>query len=267
MLKVGISASFMHPDQPRRLFQGMTLQYIEQNVAHWLMQRQVLAFMVPSPDGTTRRAGSAVTVADYARELDALVLMGGSDVCPETYGEVALKPEWNGDRIRDQYEIALLRAFVDEGKPVLGVCRGAQVINVAQGGTLYQDIPTQRPDALRHRSQELYEKNCHATSIVAGSGLAALYPDTPLVKTNSVHHQAVQDLGRDLVVEAWSEPDRIVEAIRWTGPSYLFGAQWHPEFHPPDDPSFIDDTPLLDDFLAAARRRETAAAVVREPVA
>lgn len=258
MLKIGISASFMHADQPRLIFQGMTLQYIEQNVAHWLMQRHVLAFMVPSPDGVTRRAGSAVTVADYASALDGLVLMGGSDVCPATYGETAIKPEWNGDRIRDDYEIALLRAFAAQGKPVLGVCRGAQVINVAMGGTLYQDIPTLRPDALRHRSQALYEKNSHATSIVPGTGLAALYPGVGLVKTNSVHHQAVKDLGRDLVVEAWSEPDRIVEAIRWTGPSYIVGVQWHPEFHPPGDATFIDDTPLLDDFLATAQEHHDA---------
>ncbi|HQR10636.1 MAG TPA: type 1 glutamine amidotransferase [Casimicrobiaceae bacterium] len=259
MLKVGISASFMHGDQPRTLFQGKTLQYIEQNVAHWLMQRDVLALMVPSPDGETRRPGSGVTVDDYARELDALVLMGGSDVCPDTYGEKALDPAWNGDRIRDVYEIALLRAFVALGKPVLGLCRGAQVINVAMGGTLYQDIPTQCPDALRHRMQSIYDRNCHATSIVAGSGLAALYPGATLVKTNSVHHQGVKDLGRELAVEAWSEPDRMVEAIRWTGTSYLVGVQWHPEFHPPGDTSFIDDTPLLDDFLAAATRHKSAA--------
>ena len=259
MLKVGISASFMHGDQPRTLFQGKTLQYIEQNVAHWLMQRDVLALMVPSPDGETRRPGSGVTVDDYARELDALVLMGGSDVCPDTYGEKALDPAWNGDRIRDVYEIALLRAFVALGKPVLGLCRGAQVINVAMGGTLYQDIPTQRPDALRHRMQSIYDRNCHATSIVAGSDLARLYPGAALVKTNSVHHQGVKDLGRELAVEAWSEPDRVVEAIRWTGASYLVGVQWHPEFHPPGDTSFIDDTPLLDDFLATATRHKSAA--------
>lgn len=259
MLKAGISASFFHSDQPRAIFQGMTLQYIEQNVAHWLMQRDALALMIPSPDGSTRRAGSRVTVADFARELDCLVLMGGSDVCPATYGEATLKPQWNGDRIRDEYEIALLRAFVAAGKPVLGLCRGAQVINVAQGGTLYQDIPTQRPDALRHRMQSIYDRNCHATSIVPGSGLSRLYPGVTVVKTNSVHHQAVKDLGRELAVEAWSEPDRVVEAIRWTGPSYLAGVQWHPEFHPPGDASFIDDTPLLDDFLATAERHKSAA--------
>ncbi len=121
----------------------MTLQYIEQNVAHWLMQREVLAFMVPSPEGRTRRAGSKASLAAYAQELDGLVLMGGSDVCPESYGEKALRPEWNGDRIRDEYEIALLREFMALSKPVLGVCRGAQVINVGLGGTLYQDIGTQ----------------------------------------------------------------------------------------------------------------------------
>ncbi len=259
MLKVGISASFFHGEEPRRVFPGMTLQYIEQNVAHWLMQREALALMVPSPDGATRRAGSRVSVADYARELDALVLMGGSDVCPASYGESPLAPAWNGDRIRDDYEIALLRAFMQQGKPVLGLCRGAQIINVAMGGTLYQDIATQRPDALRHRLQELYAKNCHAASLVPGSGLAALYPAVGVFKVNSVHHQAVKDLGRELAVEAWSEPDRLVEAIRWRGPSYVVGIQWHPEFHPPGDASWFDDTPLLDDFLGTATRHKSAA--------
>jgi putative glutamine amidotransferase len=259
MLKIGVSASFFHSDEPRAIFQGKTLQYVEQNVPHWLMQRDVLALMVPSPDGSTRRATSRVTVADFAAELDALVLMGGSDVCPETYGEIAMNPAWNGDRVRDDYEIALYRAFVAAGKPVLGLCRGAQLINVAQGGTLYQDIPTQRPDALRHRMQSIYDKNCHATSLVPGSGLAALYPRQTLFKTNSVHHQAIKDLGRDLAIEARAEPDHMVEAIRGTASSYVVGVQWHPEFHPEDDATFIDDTVLLDDFLATAARHKSAA--------
>ena len=259
MLKIGISACFFHEDPQRPVFKGMTLQYIEQNVAHWLMQRDVLAFMVPSPEGRTRRAGSRTTVEAYADELDGLVLMGGSDVCPETYGETALKPEWNGDRVRDEYEIGLLRAFMALRKPVLGVCRGAQIINVAQGGTLWQDIATQLPHALNHRNWAIYEQNCHATSFVAGSGLAKLYPGATVVKTNSIHHQGLKDIGRDLAVEARSEPDRIVEAIRHTGRGYVFGVQWHPEFHAPDDPSFLDDTPILDEFLAAASAHKSAA--------
>jgi putative glutamine amidotransferase len=258
VLKIGISASFFHADPQRPVFKGMTLQYIEQNVAHWLMQRDVLAFMIPSPHGGTRRESSRVTLDAYANELDGLVLMGGSDVCPETYGERALRPEWNGDRLRDDYEIALLDTFVRHRKPVLGICRGAQIINVAFGGTLYQDLATQLPGALKHRDWSIYERNCHATSLVPGTSLAKLYPGATLVKTNSVHHQAVKDLGRHLVVEAWSEPDRVAEAIRWTGPTYVLGVQWHPEFHPPGDDSFIDDTPLLDDFLHHARLHKAA---------
>jgi putative glutamine amidotransferase len=260
MIRIGISASFFHADPDRPIFKGMTLQYIEQNLAHWLMQREALALMIPSPEGHTRRAASKVTLDAYAEALDALVLMGGSDVCPQTYGEQPLKPEWNGDRIRDEYEIGLLNAFMALGKPVLGVCRGAQLVNVAMGGTLWQDLATQVPHALNHRNWSIYEANAHATAIVPGSGLAKLYPGRPgIVKTNSIHHQAVRELGRNLVVEAWSEPDRIVEAIRWLGPSYVFAVQWHPEFHPPGDRTFIDDTPILDDFLATAARHKQAA--------
>ena len=154
----------------------MTLQYIEQNVAHWLMQRDVLAFMVPSPEGRTKRPGSRATVDAYAEELDGLVLMGGSDVCPESYGEKALKPEWNGDRIRDDYEIGLLRAFMTLRKPVLGVCRGAQVINVAQGGTLYQDLATQA--AACAQPPQLGDLRAELPRDVdrAGQRLARLYP-------------------------------------------------------------------------------------------
>jgi putative glutamine amidotransferase len=259
MLKIGISACFFHEDPQRAIFKGMTLQYIEQNVAHWLMQRDVLAFMVPSPEGRTKRPGSTATVDAYAAELDGLVLMGGSDVCPESYGEKALQPAWNGDRIRDDYEIALLRAFMALGKPVLGLCRGAQIVNVAQGGTLWQDLATQVPGTLNHRNWEIYAANCHATAIVPETGLANLYPGVTIVKTNSIHHQAVKALGRDLVVEAQSEPDHVVEAIRYTGPGYVFAVQWHPEFHAPDDPSFLDDTPILDEFLSTAARHKAAA--------
>jgi putative glutamine amidotransferase len=116
--------------------------------------------------------------------------------------------------------------------------------------------------ALNHRNWAIYAENCHATSFVPGATLARLYPGVSVVKTNSIHHQAIRQLGRDLVVEAWSEPDRIVEAIRHKGPGYVFAVQWHPEFHAPDDPSFLDDTPILDDFLAAAAQHKDAAFAV-----
>lgn len=199
------------------------------------------------------------TLRELYERVDGVLVPGGVDMDPATYGEEPHPKLGNLDPARDRTELMLARWAVEDKKPFLGLCRGAQVLNVAQGGTLWQDIPSQLPHALRHRMQSLYERNCHATSIVTGSGLARLYPEHALVKTNSVHHQAVRTLGRELVIEAWSEPDRGVEAIRWTGPSYLFGVQWHPEFHPPGDASFIDDTPLLDDFLATAAARKGAA--------
>ena len=89
--------------------------------------------------------------------------------------------------------------------------------------------------------------------------LNSIGPNGVNALVNSIHHQAIKDVGRDLVVEAWSEPDRVVEALRSTGTAYVFAVQWHPEFHAPGDPSFIDDTPILDDFLAAAREHKAAA--------
>ena len=259
MLKIGISACFFHADPQRPIFKGMTLQYIEQNMAHWIMQKDALALMIPSPDGHTRRPSSTVSASHYAHELDALVLMGGSDVAPESYGQTALAPEWRGDRIRDEYEIALLEAFIAEGKPVLGICRGLQVINVAFGGSLYQDIASQLPCALNHRNWDIYHGNHHATAIVPESRLATLYRGVTLAKTNSIHHQCVKALGRDLSIEAWSEPDRVVEAIRWNGPSYVFAVQWHPEFHDRSAQSFIDDGPILEEFLREAGQVRSAA--------
>ena len=254
MLKIGLSACFFHADPQRPIFKGKTLQYMEQSIAHWVMSADVMAVMIPSPEGDTRRGN--VKVADYARELDGLVLQGGADVSPQSYGEEALRPEWRGDRIRDLYEIDLLRAFTDAGKPVLGVCRGAQLINVAFGGTLYQDIATQRPGALVHRNWDIYDQNFHSLRFAPGSGLAKHYATDRAYKVNSVHHQAVKDLGRDLAIEARAEVDGMVEAVRHTGPDWVLGVQWHPEFHDPADPSLLDDQPILDEFLGACEGRK-----------
>jgi putative glutamine amidotransferase len=251
-LKIGISACFMHPDPARQLFTGKTLQYVEQSIAHWVMSTGALAVMIPSPSGATQRGD--VTLDDYAQWLDGLVLHGGADVSPLSYGEQPLQERWAGDRIRDEYEIDLVRAFERHGKPVFGVCRGLQLLNVAFGGTLYQDIGTQCPQALVHRDTAVYDRNFHTVRIQPGTRLAQLYPAGGRYKVNSIHHQAVKELAAPFVVEAVSDEDGIVEALRRPDPSqpYLAAVQWHPEFHEPGADT-IDDAALLEDFLAAAR--------------
>ena len=250
-LKIGISACFFHADPTRPIFTGKTLQYVEQSIAHWVMSSGAMAVMIPSPAGDTQRGD--VTLDDYADWLDGLVLEGGSDVWPGSYGETPIEARWSGDRIRDDYEKALVAAFERVGKPVLGVCRGLQLLNVAYGGTLYQDIGTQRPEARVHRDAAIYDRNFHDVEFVAGSALASLYPNMKTAKVNSVHHQGIKDLAPGFVVEATSPDDGIIEAIRRPaalGKSYIAAVQWHPEFHRAEWGT-LDDTPILNDFLRA----------------
>lgn len=146
-LKIGIAARIYHPGPRSVGIQSRTLQYLEQSVAHWVMSRDVLVLMVPTVDKEGIIHRSNIRLSDYAKHLDGLVLQGGSDIAPESYGEAPLKPEWAGDRVRDVYEMELLHEFIEAGKPVLGICRGLQLINIALGGTLYQDISSQMQGA------------------------------------------------------------------------------------------------------------------------
>ena len=252
VLKIGVSPRIFHPQPDARGLQSKTLQYLEQSVAHWVMSRDVLVFMVPTVDKDGLLHRSNIRVADYARVLDGLVLQGGADVSPGSYGEEPLRQDWAGDRVRDVYEIELVHEFIEAGKPVLGICRGAQLINVALGGSLYQDVATQLPESQRHVTDE-YEKNLHEIRFAPGSGLARLYRGIERPHVTSIHHQSIKALGRGLKAEAWSEPDGIVEAVRGAGPGYVFAVQWHPEFHHAGNQGALDCAPILEEFLAAAR--------------
>ena len=148
----------------------------------------------------------------------------------------------------------LLHEFMEAGKAVLGICRGAQLINVALGGTLFQDIATQVETAGPHVHAD-YDRHSHAIEWAADSGFAKLYPGVTSGDVVSIHHQSINALGRGLRVEARSTSDGIIEAIRLEGRPYVLGVQWHPEFHPPGSPTLMDCTPILDEFLNAARGR------------
>jgi gamma-glutamyl-gamma-aminobutyrate hydrolase PuuD len=252
-LRIGVSARIYHPRPDGVGVFSRRLQYLEESLAHWVMTRDALVVMVPTVNRDGLLHPSNVTLCDYAQQLDGLVLQGGADVAPQTYGETPLRPEWEGDRARDVYELELLHAFVDAGKPVLGICRGCQLLNVAFGGTLHQDVETTVPNAHRHVSPD-YDAHRHAVHFAPGSSMARMFAGTKGAVVNSIHHQAVKQLGRDVAVEALSDGDGIVEAIRYLGAPFVMGLQWHPEFHSKGGTELLDCTPILDEFLRAARR-------------
>jgi gamma-glutamyl-gamma-aminobutyrate hydrolase PuuD len=249
-LRIGVSARILHPEGARALgFRGKTLQYLETSVAHWLMAHGALVFMVPTVESGSEIRRASISMRDYVNSLDGLVLQGGADVSPETYHEQPLRPEWSGDRVRDMYEIEMLWAFVFEQKPVLGICRGLQLINVAFNGSLHQDIATELPSAITHVDPALYDTLHHDVAFQPDSLLTRLYGSDARLRVNSIHHQCVKQLGNGLVVEATSPVDGVIEAVRWTGSSFVMGVQWHPEFHPSQEGHLLDSGPVISNFL------------------
>lgn len=251
-LIIGVSARIFHPEPGAIGLSSRTLQYLEESIAQWVMSRDVMVLMIPSVNNNSLLHNSSIRLRDYAKQLDGLVLQGGADVAPMSYAKAATRPEWNGDRARDMYELELLHEFIEAGKPVLGICRGSQLINVAFGGTLYQDIASDVPHAIAHVSEK-YDSNTHSIRMTEGGLLAGLFDSKPVALVNSIHHQAVNTLGRDIIVEATSTDDQIIEAIRYSKSNFVVGLQWHPEFHRAGGGELLDCTPLLDRFLRTAR--------------
>jgi gamma-glutamyl-gamma-aminobutyrate hydrolase PuuD len=251
-LRIGVSARIFHPEPGAKGLRGKTLQYLEESIAHWVMSRDVLVFMIPTVGHQGMLHPSNIRLRDYAKHLDGLLLQGGADVSPQSYTEAATRHEWPGDRVRDMYELELLHEFIESGKPVLGVCRGCQLINVAFGGTLYQDIATDVPTAGVHVNEQ-YDQHRHPIRFPDGSTLVNMFPGRRDAVVNSIHHQAVRTLGRDLNIEAVSASDGIIEAVRYRRAPFVMGVQWHPEFHRAGGDELLDCTPLLDTFLRVAR--------------
>ncbi len=251
-LRIGVSARIFHPEPGAKGLRGKTLQYLEESIAHWVMSRDVLVFMIPTVGHQGMLHPSNIRLRDYAKQLDGLLLQGGADVSPQSYTEAATRHEWPGDRVRDMYELELLHEFIEAGKPVLGVCRGCQLINVAFGGTLYQDIATDVPTAGVHVNEQ-YDQHRHPIRFPDGSTLVNMFPGHREALVNSIHHQAVRTIGRDLNIEAVSAHDGIIEAVRYRRAPFVMGVQWHPEFHRAGGDELLDCTPLLDTFLRVAR--------------
>ncbi|MEV0122943.1 gamma-glutamyl-gamma-aminobutyrate hydrolase family protein [Streptomyces sp. NPDC050703] len=185
-----------------------------------------LAAMLP-PDGPEHAAAAVA-------RLDGLVIAGGPDVDPARYGAVREDRTGPPAHRRDAWELALIDAALGSGTPLLGICRGMQLLNVALGGTLVQH--------LEGHSEKVGAFGTHAVKPVMGTLYASIAPEAA-TGVPTYHHQAVDRLGRDLVVSAHSD-DGTPEAIELPGPAWALGVQWHPEMG--------DDTRVMEALVRAA---------------
>ena len=185
--------------------------------------------------GEVRLIDASMPVAEALAGVDGLLLSGGGDVDPARYGEAPHDKLEEVDPARDAFEIALIAAAREQDLPIFAICRGVQVLNVAAGGTLVQDIPSQVPGALKH-SMEVpphppYEL-AHEVWVEKDSLLAKLMGErlvgSDTCDVNSRHHQAVKTVGAGYRVSA-TAPDGVIEAIEDPAARYCLGVQWHPE--------------------------------------
>jgi putative glutamine amidotransferase len=158
--------------------------------------------------------------------LDGLLAPGGKDIDPALYGEKVIDSCGKFHLFEDEYDMALVKETVKQRKPVMGICRGMQLINVLYGGTLYQDIPTQHSKEITH-TRIIVEENYHTVKVTKDSYLANVIGQTGEIKVNTSHHQAVKDVAEGFSVSAIA-PDGIIEAIE-NKETRILCVQWHPE--------------------------------------
>ncbi|MFN8070672.1 MAG: gamma-glutamyl-gamma-aminobutyrate hydrolase family protein [Mycobacterium sp.] len=205
-------------------------------------------------EGVTRAGGIAAllppqpvddAIADeVVSRLDGLILTGGRDVNPEAYGHEPHPATEQPGPERDAWEFGLVKAALRQHVPVLGICRGPQVINVALGGTLHQHLP----DVIGHSRHRVADATfaSHTAAVEGDSRLGRLLGET--VQTRCYHHQAIDRLGTGLVSSA--EADGVIEGIEMTGEDFVLGVQWHPEEN-------LDDLRLFAGLVEAARTYAT----------
>ncbi len=243
MIKIGVSACFMYPDPNRLVFGQKTLTYFEHDMSRFLSRKGVMPILLPDLPWEE--------LEQYLKEMDGFVFQGGADVSPQSYHEEMIESgRWPGDYHRDQYELKIMDWAFKQHKPILAICRGFQLANVYFGGTLYQDLNLQTKTLVEHRNAQLYDNIFHEVECCAGGLIESIYKQKK-VMVNSVHHQGIKTLGNDLVVDAISSEDQLIEAFHYknSDQQFLLGVQWHPEFSHTIQDKVVDPQPLFNTFL------------------
>jgi len=221
---IGVTASITVGKDPERA-------YI--NSAYLSAVHEAGGIPVPLPPQLDDRS-----LSELVDRLDGLLLTGGGDLDPAVFGEPPHPTLSDVAPTRDSLEIALVRRFMEARRPILAVCRGIQVLNVALGGSLYQDVASDPGTEIKHNQTGPRDQPAHPVKVVSGSFLARVL-DREELEVNSMHHQAVKALGRGLLPVAFA-PDAIIEGVELDDPDsshFVLGVQWHPEELVKQDPS------------------------------
>ena len=191
--------------------------------------------------------GGPGDAAEHLDPVDALLLTGGADVAPGLYGETPHPTVTTVLPDRDAFEIALVQEALRRDLPILAICRGHQVLNVATRGTLVQDIPSEVSGSSNHDPDVSRWQTAHDIRVLPGSRLRQILGRDRLA-VNSFHHQAIKALGQGLVATAWSTDDDVIEGVEMPGHRLVIGVQWHPESFWDKEPTFA---PLFEALVKA----------------
>ncbi len=238
---IGLTMDHSPATDSRTFAKGVDIYYLNDVYIRYMERAGCLFFGLPT---TEQRRLSR----DYIRNLDGLLLTGGNDVFAGAYGETPLSDQWQHDAPRTLFEIELIHQALEQKKPILGICRGFQMLNVALGGSLYQDIASQRPDSLQHRSLNKPVWNDHPVRIQQGSLLHRVLGRSEC-RVNTSHHQAVKQPASSLTPVAWA-PDGVIEGLESPDHPFVLGVQWHPEAMG-EDPTAVA---LINQFVQACKK-------------
>lgn len=191
-------------------------------------------------------------VADLVRASSGLVLSGGEDIDPARYGEEPVPELGPVNQPRDAMEWRAVDAALERELPVLGICRGMQLLNVYFGGTLYQDLESQRPEVVLHIQSAPWGEHQHEVQCATGTRLHEILEECVPLQINSFHHQAVKDLAPGVVSTAQAE-DGLIEGIEATEHDWVVGVQWHPERHEAEAPQTDPNIRIMEAFAARVR--------------
>ena len=216
---IGISCNLYPATKDRDFSRGRDVNYLQVDYASYIVEAGGIPVLLPV-------LSDQKSIDELVDTFSALVLSGGADVAPQLYKEDILDARFPGETKRARFEIDLLHSTHKKGKPVLGICRGLQVINVAFGGTLYQDLNSQC-NVGNHQVLEGQPTPFHDVHLKPGSQLCKIIGNTT-IHVNSSHHQAVKTPAPDFSVTAEAD-DGVIEGLEFEDSSFIVGVQWHPE--------------------------------------